>query len=145
MSSAAAVLVCVLGVLGRSAGSMPPIELVDGVPPGVSASAEAFVWHDKGTIYLITTSPIFRDAVKALPSCEGTAPPKKIASILVHEEWHIRHGSDERGAYQMQLTTLSRLGLGPDSAVYYGVLRSMQKVLSEQRRSRKPDLLLAKQ
>ncbi len=144
MSSAAAVLVCVLSVLGRSASSMPQIRFVEVVPPVVSANAEAFAQHDQDTIYLITSSAIFRDAVSELPGCRGTEPFRKIASILVHEEWHLRRGSDERGAYQAQLATLWSLGLGPETRVSYSVVKSMLKVLSEEERSRKPVLLVAK-
>ena len=34
-------------------------------------------------------------------------------SVIVHEEWHVTHGSDERNAYLAQLTELQRLGSGP--------------------------------
>ena len=146
MLSAGAVLVCALDVLGRGASSMPPIELVDAPPLGASATAEAYVGHSPDTIYLITSSPVFREAASAQPRCriQDHTAFKKIASILVHEEWHIRHGSDERGAYYAQLTTLWNLGLGPETRVYHSVVKSMQQVLSLQARSRRPDLVVAR-
>ena len=54
---------------------------------------------------------------------------KKLASILIHEERHMRYGEDEDGAYHAQLTTLALLGLPPDSAVYVSVQKSMLAVL----------------
>ena len=49
----------------------------------------------------------------------------KIASILVHEEWHLRNGADERGAYLAQLTALAALCFNADSPVYWAVKRAM--------------------
>jgi hypothetical protein len=70
---------------------------------------------------------------------------RKLASILAHEEWHIRHGSDERGAYEQQLTTLIRLGQQPGSGLYREVQISMLKVIEARKRNKsdKPELLLA--
>jgi hypothetical protein len=59
----------------------------------------------------------------------------------MHEEWHIRNGSDESGAYYAQLTTLIRLGVQPDNNTYRGVQRAMQAVLKK--KNQKPDLVLA--
>jgi len=141
MLSAASVLVCALGVLGRSEESMPPIELIATAPPGVSARAEAFVRRHTGTIYLITSSPAFLDAA-ASRSCDYSDAVRKLASILAHEEWHVRHGDDERGAYEAQLFTLIRLGTAPGSRMYEGVQRSMQAVLKAREQSR-PAALMA--
>jgi hypothetical protein len=58
---------------------------------------------------------------------------RKIASVLVHEEWHVRHGSDEAGAYAAQLTTLVALDAGPGHPVYYEVTRSMQATIRASR------------
>lgn len=143
MSSAAVVLVCALSALGRSESSLPRIEFVTAAPPEVSARAEAFVRRESRTIYLITSSSVFRDALAAQGDCWAGTAFRKIASILVHEEWHILHGSDEREAYHAQLTTLWSLGLGPDSRVYRDVLKSMLHVLRYQERSKKPELIIA--
>jgi hypothetical protein len=135
MTSAAAVLVCVLTVLGRSPSSMPPIELVDTPPPDVSPQAQAFVRRGTPTIYLLTSTPVFKEAARARDACGAYQELRILAAILVHEEWHLRNGSDERGAYEAQLTALNRLGLGPGSAPYYSVTKSMVAVLKRQRRA----------
>ena len=143
MLSAGAVLACALSLVGRSQSHMPTIELLEVVPAHVSPRAEAFTQHDTQTIYLITSSDVFREALAA-PGCRHTDALRKLASILVHEEWHIRNGMDERGAYYSQLTALQSLGLGPDSNVYHGVLKSMQHVLGEQERPRERTVLARK-
>ena len=38
---------------------------------------------------------------------------RKIASVLVHVEWHVWHGSNEAGAYAAQFSTLAALGAVP--------------------------------
>jgi hypothetical protein len=60
MTSAATVLVCALELLGRSADSLPRITLLDVRPPGASINAEAFVDPATRTIYILTTSAVFR-------------------------------------------------------------------------------------
>ena len=134
MWSAASVLACALSVLGRSESSMPRIELIEVAPAYVSVGAEAFVQHGTNTIYLITSSPVFREAAAGGPPCSGgTAAQKKLASILAHEEWHVRHGSDEGRAYEYQLITLIRLGLGPGTGIFRDVQTSMLRVLKARR------------
>ncbi len=118
--TAAAVLVCVLNLLGRP---MPPIVLLDIRPPDASANAEAFVRRNPDTIYLLTGTAIFRDAQRG-----DRQAWKKLASILVHEEWHLRHGADERAAYQAQLIELIRLGESPGRPNYSGVVKAMLAV-----------------
>ena len=85
---------------------MPRIELIDVAPPGVSAGAEAFVLRDTNTIYLITSSPVFQQARQVTYQCGYSDAMRKLASILAHEEWHVRHGPDEKSAYERQLITL---------------------------------------
>ena len=133
MWSAEAVLVCALSLLSRSERTLPPIEFVESVPPGVSASAEGFVRPGHGTIYLITSAPAFRRARASTYLCGATDALKKLASIIVHEEWHIRHGSDENGAYQAQLMTLTRLGAGPGTSGYYEVAKAMRSVVRKRK------------
>lgn len=125
MASAAAVLVCVLGMIGRP---MPPIVLLDVRPPDASKYAEAFVRRNPDTIYLLTQTVVFEDARRG-----DRSALKKLASILVHEEWHVLHGPDERAAYQAQLIELLRLGETPGRPVYAAVVRAMQTVLRAQR------------
>ena len=144
MWTAASVVACALAVLGRSERSMPPIELIDIAPPGVSVGAEAFVRPGSGAIYLITSSSVFQTALKSV-RCTDSMAMRKLASILAHEEWHIHHGSDEREAYEQQLTTLIRLGQVPGSGLYREVQLSMLKVMEARKRNKpdKPELLLA--
>ena len=142
MGTAASVLACALSVLGRSEASMPPIELIDMAPPDVSSNAEAFVRRDTGTIYLITSSAVFRNAATVRDQCGYSDAMRKLASILAHEEWHVRHGPDEKAAYEYQLITLIRLGVGPGTSVFRSVQVSMLKVLEARKRNR-PERVLA--
>ena len=142
MGTAASVLACALSVLGRSEASMPPIELIDMAPPDVSLNAEAFVRRDTGTIYLITSSAVFKNAATVRDQCGYSDAMRKLASILAHEEWHVRHGPDEKAAYEQQLITLIRLGVGPGTGIYRSVQVSMLKVLDARKRNR-PERVLA--
>lgn len=141
MQSAAAVIACALALLGRSEKSMPSITLVEAPPKHGSIQADAFVSLPDPRIYVVTTSPTFLDARASRSTCSNSDPLKKLASVLMHEEWHIRNGSDESGAYYAQLTTLLRLGVPPDNNTYRSVQRSMQAVLKK--KNQKPDLVLA--
>lgn len=125
MWTAATVLVCALNLLHRTAGSFPPIEFVDVRPTYVSANAEAYVRQGHPQIYLITTSPAFARARRSDYKCRDLDAIRKIASVLVHEERHVRYGEDEAGAYAAQLSTLIALDAGPGSPLYYEVTRSM--------------------
>jgi hypothetical protein len=127
-------------VFGRSEASMPSIELIDVAPAGASAGAEAFV--RSGTIYLITSSSVFQTALGSRIGCTNSAEMRKLASILAHEEWHVRHGPDEKGAYERQLITLISLGQPPESSVYRAVQMSMFRILEARKRT-KPERLLA--
>jgi len=118
--TAAAVLVCALDLLGRP---MPPIVLLDVRPPDVSRYAEGFVRRNPDTIYVLTQTTVFEDARRG-----NNQALRKIASILVHEAWHLRHGADETGAYQAQLMELLRLGETPDRWTYRAVAKAKQHV-----------------
>jgi hypothetical protein len=142
MSSAAAIVACALAILGESERTMPRIALVDVPPIGTSAQVEAFVRQSDRTIYLVTSSQVFREAMSAREECGDRLSVRKLASILAHEEWHIKHGPDEKGAYQAQLTTLIRIGVQPGSGLYASVVKSMQAVLKKQRYDR-PDIVVA--
>jgi hypothetical protein len=137
MSIAASVLVCALSMLGRSERHFHPIKLVDAVAPGGSPTAEGFVTRGPDTINIVTTSAVFREAAKSPRPCKPRAAIAKIASVLVHEEWHLKHGPDERGAYQAQLTALHAMGFDEFSGVYFGVKKAMLSVIA------KPPLVVA--
>jgi hypothetical protein len=143
MWTAASVLACALSVLGRSEANMPRIELIEVAPPYVSDGAEAFV--QRGTIYLITSSSAFRTALESRVGCSASWAMQKLASILAHEAWHVRHGPDEKSAYEHQLITLIQLGVPPESGTYRSVHVSMLRVLEARKRNKpdKPERLLA--
>lgn len=145
MAPAAWVLVCALDLLGRSAQQLPPIRIVEARPAGVSANADAFVDHrEGGVIYLIASAPAFRTAraAQSAPAeCRAREALQMVASIIAHEEWHVKHGSDERGAYLAQLTTLQQLGSGPGRWPYASVTRAMQAVVGAQARRGRPQTL----
>lgn len=144
MWSAPIVLACALDLLGRTT-DLPPIQLVDAPPSDVSRFSEAFTRPGSDTIYLITSTEVFRRVQEALPKCADYDAVRKLASIIVHEEWHVRHGPDERGAYQAQLTTLAALGAGMQTSTYDNVRRSMLRALRAQRQGNPPISLQAKQ
>ena len=135
MWTAEAVLVCALSLLGRPASSFPPIELVDRAHVGGSAGAEAYVRRGEQRIYVVTSSDTFRDARESQDRCGNTMAIRKIASVLIHEEVHLRNGSDEKQAYEAQLTTLTALGAGPGSPPYSSVKRAMRYTLDQQRKN----------
>ena len=125
MWSAAAVLACALTMLGRSEHRFHPINLIDTAPLGVSRNAEAFVTRNPDTIHILTSSPSFQEVARWPSRCGPRAAVAKVASVLVHEEWHLRNGADERGAYSAQLTALAAMGFDELTMVYGGVKRSM--------------------
>ena len=136
MSAAGIVLLCALELLGRSPDRLPPIEILDERPPRASKNAEAFADSRTGTIYLIASAPAFRAAQAAQTSdaeCRDADSLRMVASIIVHEEWHLTHGPDEEGAYFAQLMALQLLGLGPDTVPHAYVIRAMKAVLAARR------------
>jgi len=137
MTSAAVVVACAVAMLGRSSHSMPAVAFLEQRPPGASPHAEAFVRRAPDTIYLITSSAVFREAQAAEPECSNRQAQVKLASIVAHELWHLKHGNDERGAYTAQLTTLVSFGHGPGTPLFSGVQASMMAVVSP-RKTRRP-------
>ena len=133
MWTAEAVLVCALTLLGRGIGSFPPIDLVTTVPADVSPAAEAFVRINSGRISLVTTSATFRRLQQVRNGCGDMMAARKLASILVHEETHVKQGTNEKDAYAAQLTTLTALGSGIGSPPYQEVVRAMRVTLSLRR------------
>jgi hypothetical protein len=89
----------------------------------------------QGVIYLIASVPPFsiaRTAHASSTECRDPDLLKQIAGTIVHEEWHVRHGADEREAYFAQLMALQQLGLGPGTGVYHNVKLAMRAVLAAQ-------------
>jgi hypothetical protein len=146
MSAAGIVLLCALDLLGRSPERLPPIEILAERPPQASLNAEAFADSRTGTIYLIASAPAFRTAQTAQTSateCRDADSLKMVASIIVHEEWHLAHGPDEEGAYYAQLMALQLLGFGPNSVPHACVKRAMQAVLAAQRVNGRDPVILS--
>ncbi len=92
-------------------------------------------------MYLITSTPLFRAALRAERPDRDRPTFRLLASVIAHELWHLDHGSDERGAYFMQLTTLLMLGAARDSFEYHRVTRSMLAALA--RTPRRPRTTVA--
>jgi len=135
MWSAATVVVCALSLLGRSEQTLPPIAFVDVPPADASPQAEGFVRRGSDdTIYLITSTSTFQAAQRARYRCGNVEALAKLASVIVHEEWHVLHGPDEKGAYTAQMMALrSTLKVDPDRPLFKSVRASMNAVLKEQR------------
>jgi len=64
--------------------------------------------------------------------CGDIMAARKIASLLIHEELHIRQGASEKTAYQAQLMTLTALGASIGSPPYMEVVRAMKHTLKQQ-------------
>jgi len=131
--TAETVLVCALTLLGRTAESFPPITFLNAPPVDVSRDAEAYVRTDDRRIYVITSSRMFQQAQNATFRCGELQALRKLASVLVHEEWHVKNGGDEAGAYAAQLVTLASLGSGPGNPTYYAVSQSRSVVMRGQK------------
>jgi hypothetical protein len=82
--------------------------LVSELPRIVSARAEAwtqFDEDDKGDrIFVYTRSRTFLCAI--IPGRDQNRCLLKVASVIVHEAWHLRNGRGEVGAYDAQLIFL---------------------------------------
>jgi hypothetical protein len=96
-------------LLGWSGPDLPRIEIVDGIPTDGTATAEAWVRFDTNgraipVIYVRSDTEVYHDALgneyQALV---------RLAGLLAHERWHLRHGLDEVGAYTAQLSAMEYL------------------------------------
>ena len=98
-------------LLGWPRADTPHIELVTNKPREVSAMAEAWVrftdtGHAEPTIYVWTGSETYRDAAAG----GNYQALVRLAGVLVHERWRVRHGRDHVGAYNAQLSMMQYLG-----------------------------------
>src|SRR3954463_12058622 len=141
MLTAAAVVVCALDLLGRSSGSIAPIRFLDVPPRGASRNVEAFVTRNPDLIYLITSTATFRTAQRAVGDLGRRDACRHMAGVIVHEEWHLRHGADEQGAYLAQLTMLA--ALGPNTETLSAVRRSMLFVVDQEKKRRRAEFTIA--
>jgi len=98
-----------LVLLGWPKDEIPDIEVVATRPPDASPTAEAWVWcNEDGSappvIYVAADTDMYADALQ-----ENRQALVKLAGILTHERWHLRHGPDEIGAYEAQLGAMVSL------------------------------------
>jgi len=95
-------------LLGWFGDDIPQFELAVERPPDATPTAEAWVrYNGDGSavpiVYVATDSNVYRNAPKDYQSLV------KLAGILAHERWHLRHGPDEVAAYDTQLSTMTYL------------------------------------
>lgn len=145
MWTAETVVACALALLARSAASLPPIELVDVPPAYASPQADAFVRVGEARIYLVTSSDVFRRAQASKYRCGDLDAYRLLASVIIHEEWHVKHGRDEVEAYNAQLMTLRVLGAGPGNPAYTTAWRSMRAALARRKAADRMAKLVAKE
>jgi hypothetical protein len=126
--SAETVFVCALALLGRTEQSFPPVQFVENVPEGVSPLAAGYVPDTEARIVVITSTSAFMKARGAIDRCGQLEALREIAGVLAHEEWHVRHGPDERRAYEAQLTALLYAGADWNSPLFHKVTRAKQAV-----------------
>jgi hypothetical protein len=145
MWTAETVVACALTLLTRSAASLPPIEFVDVPPADVSSQAHGFVREGEARIYLVTSSDFFRRAQRATYRCGDLEAHRILASVIAHEEWHVKHGRDEVGAYHAQLMTLQLLGARSGNPAYTAVWRSARAALARRKAMERVAGLAAKE
>jgi hypothetical protein len=127
--TAETVLMCALALLARGPDRFPPIVLLNSRPSDVSKHAEGFVRRGDPQIYLLTDTVSFESARRAARRCGAQQALRKIASVVVHEAWHVRRPGDESGAYAAQLFALVQMGAGPGTPLYLEVWRARRAVL----------------
>jgi hypothetical protein len=109
-----------------------PIVLTAVLPDGASRGIEAWTLSQNGLaerIVVYSESDVFRCASHPiLPNYQCLL---KVASTIIHEAWHYRHGPGEAGAYDTQIAFLTRSG--GSSLNISGVRRARAHVLAAQR------------
>ena len=101
-------LAAAVTLLGWFGDDVPRFELAAERPPDGTPNAEAWVrFNADGSavqiIYVAIKSRVYRDALNDYQSLV------KLAGILADERWHLRHGLDETGAYDAQLSIMTYL------------------------------------
>ena len=111
-----------------------PVALTSVLPPGASPTAEGWtVYGSDGRgerIFLYTGSDMFRCALwpRSMRQCL-----LRVASVLVHEDWHCRHGRSESGAYEAQIAFLLRRGAAIEHVK--AVRMARDRVIASERRA----------
>ena len=87
-----------------------PIELVSVPPNGASPGVEGWTLYRADgqgeRIFVYSGSAIFRCASQPDKNTESHQCLLRLASVIVHEAWHFRHGRQETGAYSAQIQFL---------------------------------------
>jgi len=111
-----------------------PIVLIAALPGMVSPDAQAWTVYDEhGTgdrVFVYTRSRTFRCA--SAPRSDQDQCLLRLASIIVHEAWHLRHGQGEAEAYEAQLAFL-RL---TEASVFFELSETASQNIREVSRSR---------
>ena len=98
----------VITLLGWFGDDVPRFEVVNVKPANTAANVEAWVRFVDGVaipiIYVRADTAVYRDA-----AAKNYQALVRLAGILAHERWHLRHGRDEVGAYEAQLSTMEYL------------------------------------
>ena len=120
-------------LLAGPAASGLPLVLTGERHPAASPGAEAWIL-DGGSrgqrIAIYTGSETFRRA-----AASGDFQCRlKLASIIVHEAWHLSHGADEAPAYDEQIVFLRSHGASPEMIT--GVLQARRRIADIDRRAR---------
>ena len=123
---------------GPRRAKLSATQFIEKPPIGVSRLAAGYTIRDGADthIVLVTSTSAFRDARQSTTPCSDTEAIREIAAVLVHEEWHVRHGIDEAGAYDAQLMALMSFGVDFGSGLYYKVKKSKEAALVAAERAR---------
>jgi len=132
--SALMVLMWALQLLARSAATLP-IELALGSLPATVANVEMFV----GAASVVSSTPATSDAFETarLDECMSDAATK-LASVIAHEDSQMVDSTDERGALEPQLATLTRVGVSVLSTFLQGIFRGVQILTRQSHRPASP-------
>jgi hypothetical protein len=106
-----------------------PVTLTSALHGDSSPGVEA--WTASGRVFVYTHSDTFRCA-SHVPSIRQCL--LKLAPVIVHEAWHLRHGPDEARAYDEQMAFL--MLNGGSAANIAGVHRARGYVLARERRQK---------
>ena len=111
-----------------------PITLASVTPPSASRGIEAWTSYDAtgigDRILVYTGSDMFRCAGRPLRMRQCVI---RLASVLVHEAWHLEHGPNEEDAYEMQIAFL--LNNGATTEHVAAVRLAQNRVLAAERRA----------
>ena len=108
-----------------------PISLASVPSPEVSKMVVAWTTYDEGgqgkEIFVYTKSRLFRCA--SGPAMNRSTCPLVLASVLIHEAWHLRSGTDESRAYTEQIWFLqmNKASEGVIDEVFRARLLAMRK------------------